>query len=115
MSIAIQSTSVFEIAQGVMSTGLDEEVVLLDVDSGRYFALNELGAFVWNLLDGHRSVQAVHAAIQEAYEVDAETSRPDLHALLRDLQRRSLIRLVDAAPSDAAPSDSSAEDASADA
>ena len=39
----------------------DAQTMLLDLDGGTYFALNEVGARVWELSDGSRTVAEIAA------------------------------------------------------
>ncbi len=49
------------------------------------FMVTGVGAFVWELLDGERSLEAVLAAILDHYEVGAEEARVDLRAFVERL------------------------------
>ncbi len=46
------------------------------------FVVTGIGAFVWELLDGARSLEAVLAAILDRYDVSVEQARADLVAFL---------------------------------
>ena len=55
------------------------------------FALNALGVFVWERLDGERTVQAVLASIAERYDVGLDDAQADLLAFLERLSAAGLI------------------------
>ena len=42
------------------------------------FVVTGIGAFIWGLLDGERSLEAVLAAIVDRYDVSGEQARADL-------------------------------------
>ncbi len=54
------------------------------------FALTGIGAFVWEQLDGERSLAAVLQAILARYEVPEEQARSDLYAVLGRLAAAGL-------------------------
>lgn len=54
------------------------------------FVLTGIGAFIWELLDGQRSLEAILAAIVERHEVDAEQARADLLSFVARLARAGL-------------------------
>ena len=56
---------------------------LTDVNS--IYVLNETGAALWHRINGKRSVQNIVANFCEEFEVTAEQSSQDFHALLQDL------------------------------
>jgi hypothetical protein len=66
-------------------------VVLLDVEDGRYFALDEVGGRVWDLCDGNRTVSEIAALIGEEYDAPAETIERDLAELMSDLANEELV------------------------
>ena len=65
--------------------------VLLSIDSGSYYSLEELGVRVWELCDGQRSVQEIAAILGEEYDVAADTIQRDLLELLTDLMNENLV------------------------
>jgi hypothetical protein len=75
----------------VLVEQVDDETVLLDVDSGRYFALNEVGARVWALCDGTRDVDAIAAHICSEYEADLATIRADVADLVQQFTAERLL------------------------
>ncbi|MFN2252916.1 MAG: PqqD family protein [Candidatus Promineifilaceae bacterium] len=65
--------------------------VALNLKTGQYYALNEVGARVWALLHEADSLEDVTAAIVAEYDVDAQQAAQDLHRLLHDLLDSGLI------------------------
>ena len=78
-------------SEAVMVRRVGDEIVILDVNSGQYFGLNEVGAFVWDLLESESDRDAIVAALTAAYDVDAAQAAADVDDLLRDLAARDLI------------------------
>jgi hypothetical protein len=70
---------------------VEGRTVLLDIDSGEYFALNGVGRSVWDLCDGTRTVAEVVAAICGEYDVSAETASDDTGALIESLAEAGLV------------------------
>jgi len=75
----------------VLVERIEEETVLLDLDSGLYFALNEVGARVWELCDGDRSLDDIVAVVTSEYDVDTNTARADVTELLEQLAGERLL------------------------
>jgi len=53
-------------AENALSTTIDGETVILHRDVGKYYGLNEVGTFVWELLQEPRSIEEL---CQEVVEV----------------------------------------------
>ncbi len=49
------------------------------------YSLNEVAAFIWELLDGKRSVQQIRDKIIDEFEVSVEAAERDLGDLLQQL------------------------------
>jgi hypothetical protein len=67
-----------------------DEYVLVPVtnniaDMTSMYTLNETGAFIWDLIDGERSVQQIAAAMAAEYEIDAARAQSDVEAYLAEL------------------------------
>ncbi len=70
---------------------VEHQAVLLDIESGEYFALNEVGSRVWELCDGARTVAQVADTICAEYEVPPDTALDDTVALLENLAGAGLV------------------------
>ena len=70
-------------------------MVLLDLEGGEYFALDEVSARVWELCDGERAVRAIVETIGAEYEAPQETIYEDVLAFLEEMLDEDL--LVEAA------------------
>ena len=79
---------------GVMFRDLDGEAVLLELDTGRYYGLNETGTRMWHLLREHGKVETVLQALLEEYDVPEERLRRELLSLVDSLVSQGLL-LVD--------------------
>lgn len=82
----------FKIADNVLFQELDGEAVLLSLDEGCYFGLDELGTRIWQLIEEDLDTQQVVEKIVEEYDVEPEQAQQDLDKFLDDLEESGLIR-----------------------
>ena len=76
---------------GVMFNRAGEEIVLLDLDSGTYYGLDEVGGRLWELITGAATVgEAIDTMLAE-YEVEREVLEGDVFRLLGELEAKGLI------------------------
>jgi hypothetical protein len=61
------------------------------LDSNGLFVLNELGAFIWDLLPNVDSEEAICDAVLEQYDVSEDTAKQDVAAFLKKLQELGII------------------------
>lgn len=81
----------------VLMQRADADVVLLNLDSGEYFALNEVGSRVWELCDGMRTSADIVTLICQEYDAPVETIKADVLGLITDLVHERLVIASDPA------------------
>ncbi|MEW6364181.1 MAG: PqqD family peptide modification chaperone [Acidobacteriota bacterium] len=79
----------------ILMQELEDEVVLLDLESGRYFGLAAVGARAWQLLSETGDTEETFAKLAGEYAVDEATLRRDLDEFWQQLLDA---RLLTAAP-----------------
>ena len=67
------------------------EAVLLDVESGLYFGLDEVGARIWQLLVVGATEDSIVDQLLEEYEVERAQLRTDVTSFLTALATKGLI------------------------
>jgi hypothetical protein len=87
----ILESSVVAASTEQISSDLGGEAVILNLKSGVYHGLNEVGASVWNLIQKPHTVSDIKQALLDEYEVEAEQCQSDLMALLEELFAAGLI------------------------
>ena len=88
-SISLDSIAVA--GSELVSANLDGEVVILGFKSGSYFSLDQVGAFVWDLVQKPQNVSGLRDAILEEYEINPAQCERDLIILLEELVDKQLI------------------------
>ncbi len=74
-----------------MARRVDDELVILDVPSGRYFGLNDVGAFVWDQLEHDCSLDDLLAAVIVEYDIDRQQASRDIDELINQLVEGGLV------------------------
>jgi hypothetical protein len=69
------------------------EVVILHLDDGVYYGLNEVGTRVWQLLEHPRNVDQIVDVITDEFEVERSQCLSDVKELLQALSERGLVEL----------------------
>jgi hypothetical protein len=82
------------ISTGVMSRGVGDETVLLNLASGVYFGLNTVGARIWQLLSEGKTLVDVCSALSEEYDVRLAELQADVLRLAEELDARHLISVA---------------------
>jgi 2-keto-4-pentenoate hydratase len=68
-----------------------DEAVLINLNTGSYYTLNEIGTLFWDMLTGQRSIAECARLVAQEYEVDLAVVEADLLELAVDFEREGLI------------------------
>lgn len=74
-----------------ISSDLGGEVVILNLKSGVYHGLNEVGASIWKLIQEPRTIEEIKQKLLEEYDVEPEQCESDVIELLENLLVAELI------------------------
>lgn len=69
---------------------VDEEAVLLDTSSGRYFSLNPQATVIWEHLHRGNSVSDIVETLVDKYQMEKEIVRRDVSELITELKMAGL-------------------------
>lgn len=77
----------------VLARTVEEEGVLVDLASGTYFGLDEVGNRIWELVGKRGLVSQILDAIVDEYDVERAVAERDLLTLLGQLEAKGLIQV----------------------
>ena len=70
---------------------LDSESVILNMQSGLYYSLNEVGTYIWAMLVEERTLEEIIANIVTEFEVTVDQAQRDLFKLIQELLTSGLV------------------------
>jgi coenzyme PQQ biosynthesis protein PqqD len=76
---------------GVLAQEAQGQTVLLRVQDGSYYAIDEVGAAIWELCDGERMLAGVVADLCEQFDAPEATVAADVLEFVADLRRERLL------------------------
>ena len=81
----------------IVSRKIADEIVLVPVrrrigDIESIFALDEVGSFIWELIDGQKQVDGIKELITKEFDVTDEQAEEDLIGLLKQLEEVGAIK-----------------------
>ena len=77
----------------VLISNVQDESVILNLDSERYFGLDEVGTRFMTLLTTSATIQAAYEVLVDEYDVDAAILRQDLCDMLEKLLEQGLVKV----------------------
>ncbi len=79
------------VPDGVLISQLQDESVILNLESERYFGLDDVGTRFLTVLTTSESIEVAHEKLSQEYDVDPQLLRQDLLALVDKLIAQGLL------------------------
>lgn len=64
-----------KITERYEASPVDDELMLIDIDTGRFFALKDVALRIWTLLDSDDDLEAISEKLCSEYEVEPTEAR----------------------------------------
>lgn len=81
------------ISDSVLFQQINNECVLLDMESEQYFGLDDVGARMWQVLSENSDTEKALTLLLAEYDTDEKTMRKDLIKLITELGNEKLISI----------------------
>ena len=91
---SIQPSSRVARSEAIVFTELDDTVLMMDVEEGRYYELEPVGARIWALIESRPRIAEVCEALVADYEVAPDVCGDEVREFLNELRRREVVRIL---------------------
>jgi Coenzyme PQQ synthesis protein D (PqqD) len=78
----------------VVTTEVDGEIVMMSIEKGRYFGLDDIGSDIWKRIEPPCSLATLVDGLAAAYEADRATIAADVQSLLGRMVEQDVVRLA---------------------
>lgn len=75
----------------VTTAELDGDICMLDIETGKYYALDAVGSDIWSLISDPRTTRDIIAQLLKAYEIDEETCQSQVLDFLGELNEKNML------------------------
>ena len=82
-------------SETIFAQVVDDELVLLDMESEKYFGLNEVGTSIWQAMQENKKLKNVYDVLLEEYDVTPEVLKEELMSFVTSMSDAGLITLED--------------------
>jgi hypothetical protein len=87
----MNDTTVLSRREGLMAADMNGSAVMMDIMTGKYYNLGEVGGRIWELLEEPMTLGALVQKLTAEYDVSAERCRSDMLPFLNTLIERGLL------------------------
>lgn len=86
-------------SDNVVSRKIEDEYILVPIrnnvgDLNYIYTLDEVGARIWELIDGKRNFNDIHDAVCAEYDVSPDQATKDIREFLKDLESVGAVRMA---------------------
>ena len=92
-AMSISFSDRVKIPDDVLISKLQEESVILNLDSERYYGLDDVGTRFLSVLTTSESIEAAYKTLAKEYDVDGQVLRQDLAELVERLAAQGIIQI----------------------
>lgn len=75
----------------IVFSNIEGEIAILNVSSGKYFGLNDIGSDIWGVLKQPKILDEIVQELQLIYEVDLSQCHSDIKNYIQELKDAGLI------------------------
>jgi len=75
----------------IFTGNIDNEMVAMSIQNGKYYQMNETGSRILALLDHPRSIRELCEAMEGFYRVDGTVCQQDILGFMREMAQCNLI------------------------
>ncbi|MDF2660700.1 MAG: metallophosphoesterase [Paenibacillus sp.] len=79
-------------SDGFLASNMNDEKVMMSVESGKYYNLGSIGGRIWELIESPTSVRQVVTSLREEYEIDQDACERQVLSFLQTMLTEKLIR-----------------------
>ena len=82
---------IFKIVDDIVVSEINNESVILNLKTGIYFQVNELGSYIVSQLNQYSTFESLNNKITEDFDVAPNKSEKDLLTFIKDLKSKGLL------------------------
>jgi hypothetical protein len=91
---AVVDATVISRSPSVLTAEVDGEIVMMSIEQGRYFGLDDIGSDIWKRLDTPCSFAELIDRLAGDYDADRAAIAADVRVLLGRMAEQDVVRLA---------------------
>jgi hypothetical protein len=76
---------------GQVTVDMDGEIVMMSLDTSRYYNLGKTGSAIWGMIEAPATVEGIVSNLTEQYQVSQAQCEAEVIAFLEELRKEGLI------------------------
>jgi hypothetical protein len=84
----------YSIPSTVMLQKIDDETLLFDSETEKFFTLNEVGTVMWEVISKNSSIIGVYEELKEIFDIEEEQLEYDFSIFTKALYEQGLFQIL---------------------
>ena len=77
----------------LLDSEIDGEIVMMDIESGKYFGMNKIGSKIWKMIENPIKIETVCKHLLSVCKIDKATCENEVLSYLNHLHTEKLIQI----------------------
>jgi Coenzyme PQQ synthesis protein D (PqqD). len=78
--------------QQIINSELEDNLVMMHIDKGKYYGLNQIGKRIWELLDKPKDAEEITSILLKEFNVSQERCMSDVESFMQQALKCDIIR-----------------------
>jgi PqqD family protein of HPr-rel-A system len=74
-----------------ISGRLHDELVMMDIEKGKYFSLNKVATVIWDMLERPLTLEEICSTLTSEYDVDPAQCKKEVETHLNEMHKLGLV------------------------
>jgi hypothetical protein len=89
----ITVNSIVSCNKEILAANMDSEIVMMRVETGKYYSLGKMGSVIWSMLESPVSVQSIVDTLLDKYQIERDQCEKEVLAFLNQASQEGLLKL----------------------
>jgi hypothetical protein len=89
----ITVNSILSCNKEILAANMDSEIVMMRVETGKYYSLGKMGSVIWSMLESPVSVQSIIDTLLDKYQIERDQCEREVLEFLNQASREGLLKL----------------------
>lgn len=90
-TITFQPSTSFKVNSEQISTEVDNDIVVLNTNTGKYYSLEGVGSHIWRAINKGEALADIEYSVMSTYHIGSEESQADIRSFISSLHSEGLI------------------------
>lgn len=95
MDTMIAKDTVIERNKQILTTTIEDRLVMMNIEKGNYLGMNAMGKKIWEMIEKPRTVESLCSDLLKQYDIDLEPCFTKVTCFLEQLDKAGLIETKD--------------------